>query len=88
MYNYGDKTRNKDNDEAEEGNGNGNGLEFNVTEILIQLVNDNTLLYFKDQHGIPCLRIKVADYAEIMRVESKKFEYIWANYIMITWVEK
>ena len=43
--------------------------------LLIQLVKQNTLLFFKDQYGVPNVMIKVANHAEIMPIQSKKFEY-------------
>ena len=46
-----------------------------TANILIPLVKQKTILFFKDQYGEPNLMIKVANHAEIMRIQSRKFEY-------------
>ena len=46
-----------------------------TANLLIQLVQQNTLLFFKDQYGMPTVTIKVANHAEIMPIQSKKFEF-------------
>lgn len=43
--------------------------------LLMQLVKQNTILFFKDQYGVPNVTIKVANHAETMPIQSKKFEY-------------
>ena len=44
-------------------------------QVIIELVKINAVLFFKDQNGIPNIKIKVADYAEVMPVQSRRFEY-------------
>jgi len=42
---------------------------------LIKLAEVNSELFFKDQYGIANVKIKVADHAEIMPIQNKRFEY-------------
>ncbi len=63
----------------DDGDGNdSNGTEPKASKsanLLIQLVKENTLLFFKDQYGMPNVLIKVTSHVEIMPIQSKKFEY-------------
>jgi hypothetical protein len=45
--------------------------------LLVQLVKQNTLLFFKDQYGVPNVMIKVANHAEIMSIQSKKIRVLY-----------
>ena len=39
------------------------------------LIEDNAVLLFKDQYGIPHAKVRIADHSEIIVIETKKFEY-------------
>jgi hypothetical protein len=47
----------------------------NTANLLIPLVEEKTILSFKDQYGEPNLMIKVVNHAEIMQIQSRKVEY-------------
>jgi DNA polymerase elongation subunit (family B) len=57
------------------GNDNNSDAQESVSQTLIKLIDENALLFFKDQHDIANVRIKVSDHAEIMPVQGKKLEY-------------
>jgi DNA polymerase elongation subunit (family B) len=57
------------------GDGNNSDVPETVSRTLIKLFDEKALLFFKDQHDIPNVRIKVSDHAEIMPVQCKKCEY-------------
>ena len=44
-------------------------------QILINLVQENTLLFFKDQYDIAYAKVKVQQHSEIISLRSSKFEY-------------
>src|SRR5918996_3612813 len=56
------------------GNGDDKGLKLSVAERLVDLVTQNSNMFFKDQYGAAYANIKTTDHHEIVRVESNKFK--------------
>lgn len=46
-----------------------------ITQTLIQLAKENTLLFFKDQYDIGYAKVKVQQHSEVIALASSKFEY-------------
>jgi hypothetical protein len=56
------------------GNGDDKGPKLPVAERLVDLVTQNSNVFFKDQYGAAYANIKTTDHHEIVRVESNKFK--------------
>jgi Bifunctional DNA primase/polymerase, N-terminal len=54
---------------------NSSGSSPTITQVLISLVRENALRFFKDQYDVAYTKIKVVEHAEIIALGSKKFEY-------------
>jgi len=47
-----------------------------TTQTLIQIVRENTLLFFKDQYDIAYAKVKIQQHSEIIALASSRFEYV------------
>lgn len=62
-------------DKEEEEKNDGKKGSTSPTKIIVQLVEENSILFFKDQYDIAYAKVKVADHSEIIALGGSRFEY-------------
>lgn len=44
-------------------------------QILVKLAQENAEIFFKDQYGAECARVRIADHFEVMALDRSKFRF-------------